>query len=195
MGFDDQPHVFTGLELEGVAGGQGQVDFHFDSAPHAGGDDYVALLERCDAARDYVSCAQANRRGGGQQDVAGTDPDAEGRAYAAADQRGFEDDWGAVPDDTTIHRAALGADGIDNRVEYIFETYQLSHCFLLRGGDYFVGRALGDDASGVEDQDVLAERENFFSAVRNVEDGDAVCLVPLAEIVDDFRFGGGVERG
>ncbi len=36
MGFDDQPHLLPGGELQGIAGGQGEVDFHFDSALHPG---------------------------------------------------------------------------------------------------------------------------------------------------------------
>ena len=56
-------------------------------------------------------------------------------------------------------------------------------------------RALGDDASGVEDQHALAQGENFFAAVSDIEDGNAVSLIPLAQIVDDLRLGRGIERG
>ncbi len=45
MRFDYQPHFFARGELQGIAGGQGEVDFHFDAAFYAGGDDYIALIE------------------------------------------------------------------------------------------------------------------------------------------------------
>ncbi len=45
VGLDYQPHLVVRGELQRIAGGQGEVDFHFDSALHACHDDYVALLE------------------------------------------------------------------------------------------------------------------------------------------------------
>ncbi len=80
-------------------------------------------------------------------------------------------------------------------VEHVFETYQLSDRFLQRCRDDFVRRALGDDASGVEDNHALAQGKNFFAAVRDIKDGDAVSLVPLAQIVDDRCLRRSVERG
>lgn len=55
--FDHQPHFFAGFELQGIAGGEGEVDFHLDAALYARGDDYVASLKGCDAARNYVAGA------------------------------------------------------------------------------------------------------------------------------------------
>src|SRR5579863_8746880 len=56
-------------------------------------------------------------------------------------------------------------------------------------------RALGDDASGVEYDDSLAEGEDFVAAVGHVEDRDAVGAVPFAQVFDDQRLGWGIERG
>ena len=57
MRFDDQPHLAAGGELQGIAGSQGEVDFHLDSAFYPSADDYIAQLERDDAAGNYVARA------------------------------------------------------------------------------------------------------------------------------------------
>ena len=80
-------------------------------------------------------------------------------------------------------------------VEDIFEAYQLRDGFLLGRCDHFVRRALRDDASGVEDQHALAQGKDLLAAVGDVEDRNAMSLVPLPQVVDDFRFRGNVERG
>jgi hypothetical protein len=84
MSFDHQPHSFAGSECQGIAGGQREVNFHLHAAVHAGGDDYVALLDRDDASRDHVAGAQANGRNDCQQNVSGVDADPELRANFGA---------------------------------------------------------------------------------------------------------------
>ena len=74
---DHQPDFLAWREVKGVAGGERQVDFHVHPAVHAGGDDYVALLQRRDATVKDVSRAEPCGQGGRQQDVAGSDADAE----------------------------------------------------------------------------------------------------------------------
>ena len=91
VSFDHEPHLLSRGELQRIAGGQGEVDFHFDSVLHSGHDDYIALLERGNAAGDYIASAQSDGRVCGQQNVAGADSDAELRAHAAADERGFKE--------------------------------------------------------------------------------------------------------
>ncbi len=59
----------------------------------------------------------------------------------------------------------------------------------------FVRRALGHDASGVEDDHALAQGKDFFPTMRDIKDGNAVSLVPLAQIIKDLRLGRSVERG
>src|SRR5271166_3733789 len=58
-----------------------------------------------------------------------------------------------------------------------------------------MGRTLGDDASGVEYDDSLAEGEDFVAAMGHVEDRDAVGAVPFAQILDYQRLGWGIESG
>jgi len=41
----DEPNVAAGSELECVAGGESEMDFHFDADVDAGGDNYVAPRE------------------------------------------------------------------------------------------------------------------------------------------------------
>jgi len=71
----------------------------------------------------------------------------------------------------------------------------LSDCFLLRRVHHFVRSALGHDTSRVEHDHALAQRKDFLAAVRDVKDGNAVSLIPLAQVVNDFGLGWGVQRG
>ena len=75
VGFYDQPDFAAGMELEGIAGGQSYVDFHFYSTICTGGYDYVPLLQREQASGKYVAGAQAFGFDRGQQDVAGANAD------------------------------------------------------------------------------------------------------------------------
>ncbi len=154
------------------------MDFHLDAAFHARRDDYIPLIEGSDASRDHVAGAQADRGRGRQQDVARADSDSQWRSDASAHQWGFQHYRATVSGNTAIHRAALRADGFHHSVEDVLEPNQLRNGLLLRRRDDFVRCALGDDASCIEDEDVLAERENFFPAMRYVEDRNAVRLVP-----------------
>ena len=52
-----------------------------------------------------------------------------------------------------------------------------------------------DNASAVEDQHALAQCEDLLAAVGDVKDGNAVGLVPLAQVVKDYRYLGNVECG
>ena len=56
-----------------------------------------------------------------------------------------------------------------------------------------MGQALGDDFSGVEDDDLIAEGKYFLAIVGDEENRDAVVLVPLAKIADQRRLGRTVE--
>jgi len=53
---------------------------------------------------------------------------------------------------------------------------------------------LRNDASGIEDDCAFSQGENFFPAVRDVENGNAMALVPLAQVIDDAQLDGGVKR-
>ncbi len=55
-------------------------------------------------------------------------------------------------------------------------------------------RALRHDATLVEHNHALAEGKNFLAAVGDIKDGNAVSLIPGAEIVDDLALGRGIER-
>src|SRR5579872_1693603 len=56
------------------------------------------------------------------------------------------------------------------------------------GRHYLMRRTIGNDASGIEQEDSFSQGEHFLAAVRDVEDGDAMGLIPLAKIVDDLRL-------
>jgi hypothetical protein len=85
--------------------------------------------------------------------------------------------------------------GFDGGIENIFEASKLGDGFLLRRGQDFMRRAVGENASTVEHDDALAESKDLFAAVRDVENRNAVSLVPGAEIVEDSGFRSGVESG
>ena len=65
--------------------------------------------------------------------------------------------------------------------------------FLQRSVKHFVRRALRDDAALFHHQHALAQRNHFFSAVRDVENRNAMRLVPLPQIVEDLSLGCGVQ--
>jgi hypothetical protein len=52
-----------------------------------------------------------------------------------------------------------------------------------------------DDASRIEDNHALAQSKNFLAAVGDIKDGDAVSLIPAAQVVDDRCLRRSVERG
>ncbi len=79
--------------------------------------------------------------------------------------------------------------------ENILEAHQLRHGFLPRRFHHFVWRTLGHNASRVQHNHTLTQRKHFFPAVRHIEDGNAMSLVPLAQIVNDHRLGRRIERG
>jgi hypothetical protein len=65
VGFDHQPDVASGVQLERVASGERQMNFHFDAAIDAGADDYVTLLEGNKSSRNDVAGAQSHGRNNG----------------------------------------------------------------------------------------------------------------------------------
>ena len=87
VGFDDQPDFASGFELQGVAGGEGQVNVHRDAAIDARGNDHVATLQRDQPAGDYVAGAESYRFYDSQQNVAGANSDAQARAGLGSNQR------------------------------------------------------------------------------------------------------------
>ena len=65
VGFDHQPDVASGVQLERVTSGERQMNFHFDAAIDAGADDYVTLLEGNKSSRNDVAGAQPHGRNDG----------------------------------------------------------------------------------------------------------------------------------
>jgi len=84
---------------------------------------------------------------------------------------------------------------IHHGVENVLEVCQLCDCFLLRSRrDHFVRRALSHDAPGIKHDYALAQGEDFFATMRDIENRNAVGLIPLAQIVDDRRLRCHVQR-
>lgn len=66
MGLHDQPYFATGGQLQGVARGQGELNFHLHSDINASGDDDVAPHQRDDSALKNVAGAETFGATGGQ---------------------------------------------------------------------------------------------------------------------------------
>ena len=60
VGFDDQPDFAANLELQRIARGNREMDFHFDSALHPRRDDYIPLIQGNDPPGNYVAGAQTD---------------------------------------------------------------------------------------------------------------------------------------
>jgi len=138
VGFDHQPDFFSRFELQGFARGQGEMDFQFHAAVYSGRNDHIPAFEQKQAAGNYVSCAQADRRRNGQQNVAGTDTDAESRSHFGAHQRRFQWDGLGLHSRFTLveqaaHGAAIGVERFHGRVQNVLEPCQIRNGFLLRG--------------------------------------------------------------
>ncbi len=56
-------------------------------------------------------------------------------------------------------------------------------------------RALRDNAALVHHQHAFAQRNYFFTAVRDIENWNAVRLIPAPQIIEDLRLGRGIESG
>src|ERR1022692_1352278 len=54
--------------------------------------------------------------------------------------------------------------------------------------------ALRHDSASLQHDDLVAEGKHFLAIVGNEEDGDAVLLVPLAQIANERRLHGPVQR-
>src|ERR1039457_1456200 len=87
VSFDDQPHFASSFEVQGIAGGQSQGNIHFHTAVDAGGDEHIPPLQGDQLTYNHVTSAEAYRIYDGQQNVAGTNSDAEMRAGFGANQR------------------------------------------------------------------------------------------------------------
>jgi hypothetical protein len=85
-------------------------------------------------------------------------------------------------------------DCIHNRVEDVFETDQLSDGLVDGGRHHLMRRTIGNDVSSVEHERSFSQSENFLTAVCDVEDRDAVGLIPLAKVGNYFRFRRRIER-
>ncbi len=88
MSLDDKPNFAAIGQLQGVAGGQGELDDDFNPwvslTPHARQDDGVATLKGNDLSGKYVAGTDFARFAGGEQNIAGTDTDAETSACGRA---------------------------------------------------------------------------------------------------------------
>lgn len=71
--FDHEPYLFTRFQLQGVASGHSEMNFHQNAAFHLGRDHDISLLERLNAPRNHVARAEASWWRSGQQDVSGAD--------------------------------------------------------------------------------------------------------------------------
>ena len=72
------------------------------------------------------------------------------------------------------HGAAIFLSGDRSCIENILETRQLGHSFLAGRGHYLVRRSLSDGPSLFQHDDPFAKRKNFFPAVGDIDDRDAM---------------------
>ena len=192
VGFDDQPDFVAGGEVEGVAGGEGDMDFELHADVDDDRDHDVALREGGDSSGEEVARAEAFGALGGEQDVAGANADAQVGAFFRTDQWRFEFD--VATGEFAGHGAALFVGGDNGGVENVFEPGKVRDGFLARRVHHFVRRALREHAALIKDDDAFAESKDFLAAVRDVKNRNAVGAVPGAQVVEDVSLGGRVER-
>jgi len=74
---------------------------------------------------------------------------------------------------------------LHHRVEDVLEPGELRHRFLARSSHHFVRSSLHHQASAIENQHPLAESKHLVPAVCDVEDGNAVGLIPHPQVIED----------
>jgi len=144
-------------------------------------------------ARNDVAGTQSDRSASGQQDVSGANPHAQRRPYPAFHQGSFQHQRPPVSSDATGHGAALRTDPFHHCIKNVLKSGQLCDRRLQGSHHHFVGCALRNDASGIEDDGAFSQGENFLPAVRDVENGNEMTPVPLAQVIDDAQLDGGVQ--
>src|SRR5215471_5658161 len=112
----------------------------------------------------------------GQEKVAGTNPEAELRSNLCVHKRRFKFHRPAIH--AARHRSAIFVNADDDGIKQIFDARELGYGFQLRGAHHLVGRALCNDASSIEHDNLFAESKDLLPAVRDVKNRDIVSAVP-----------------
>ncbi len=191
IGFHDQPHCAARFELQGVAGGQSELNFHFHPAIDSGRDHHVPLLERNHFPGDDIASAEPIGFGGREQNVAGPDPDAQVGTDFCPHQRGLQ--FNLAMGNAAGHGAAMLIRGPDRNLEDVLKTNQLCDHFLPGCGHYLVWGALLNHAALFEDNDALAEGEYLVAMMGDVHNGNVMLAIPGTQVVDDLRLGGRIQ--
>ena len=84
--------------------------------------------------------------------------------------------------------------GNDRGIENILEAGKLGHGFEARRAHHLVRRPARNGPAILQHDHLLAQRKNLFPAVGDINDRDTMLLVPGAQIIDNLRFGGGIQR-
>ncbi len=99
----------------------------------------------------------------------------------------------SLPVSLAGHGASVGI-GSDHRgVKNIFEAGQLRHRFLQRRGHDLMGSSLRNRPAVFQNDHPLTQRKDFFPAVSNVNHGNAMLLVPGAQVINDPGLGGRIQ--
>jgi hypothetical protein len=90
MRLNDDPDRLAGDELEGVSSGQGYVHFKLRTAAiYQRCDNHISPLQSLNGSWQEITSAQTTRSFGGQQQIAGSKPNAQGRTDVGSNQRSF----------------------------------------------------------------------------------------------------------
>lgn len=196
VGFDHQPNLTVSFQLQRVTRGKSQVDFHLHAAIYASRNNHVAPLQRNQPPGNYVTGAEPYRLCNCQQDVAGTNSHSQPRPCFGANQRRLQKNTASrLTRQTAGHRSSVFVYGLHDGIEDIFKTGELRHGLLKWSAQHLVRRALRYDAALIHQQHTFAQGHYFFAAMRDIQNRDAVNLIPAAEIVDDSCLGRCVQSG
>ncbi len=169
--------------------------------------------DECDAGTEGILHVAVFEETVGDVDLAcvggvGTEDDAGDFAASCTDESGHSDDFAGADLNVDVvenagagevfhieEEVAAGVLGFGFEDAFDLEQFTADHetdDFLLRSGGGFLG---GNVFAVAEDRDSIGEEENFFHAVRDVEDADAFGFELADDAEEDFGFAGGEAGG
>ena len=194
MRLDDEPDFLARTEMQRFTGRKRQVHLEFrPAANHKCGNNDISLLQPPDRSRHNVPRTESPRALGSQQQIAGANADAQARSNFCSNQRRFH--FQGAGSNTAGHRAAIFMKGNHGAIENILEPGKVRDRFKPRSAHHFMRAPLRNDPARIQHNDFIAESEDFFAAVCDVENRDPMILVPLPKIGQNVRFGRTVQRG
>ena len=148
------------------------------------------IVPRCSSERIFPSRTfRALNPRGRQQYVTSADGDLNEVTGGGVSERRF--DFACALAEPDAHHAIRLAKVQNRGAQQVFKSRSLRQPFSPRRVENVHRRAMAHDAAVIDGNDALAESVYFLTAVGDIENRNAFCGVPGAQVFDDggFQFG------